>query len=250
MYFISPQGFYKATYGKSIDVDGAYGAQCWDLFAFFCQKEKLAVNTYCNLTGYAGDLYKERYSKGYEHYFEFFYPKHAKRGDWIFWDQHVAMVWDVDLDHDRVNCLGQNQGGIKRVTFKEYNLSSALGCMRYIPWIAKEKSNMYGWIKNNDHWFYFRDGDYLTGWHKLTWSKGQDWFYFDKNGVMAQSDWRTIKYKGKDERFYFDENGAMVTRGRQIGGQWYYFDSDGVMRTGEYILTAEFDSSGKMVSLK
>lgn len=241
MYFISPQGFYKSTYGKSIDVDGAYGAQCWDLFAFFCQKEKLAVNTYCNLTGYAGDLYKERYSKGYEHYFEFFYPKHAKRGDWIFWDQHVAMVWDVDLDHDRVNCLGQNQGGVKRVTFKEYKLSTALGCMRYIPWIEKEKK-VDGWLKVNDHWFYFRDGEYLTGWHKLTWSKGQDWFYFEKDGVMVTG-WKTIRYKGKDERFYFNKDGAMVTGLQDLDG-FYYFDKDGVMQKGD--VTLRFGDDGRL----
>ena len=143
-YFKNPQSFNTATLGKSIDVDGAYGAQCWDLFAFFCQKEGLNVNTYCSLTGYAGDLYKKRYEKNYDKYFEFFYPHHAVRGDWIFWDQHVAMVWDVDISHDRVNCLGQNQGGIKRVTFKEYKLSSALGCMRYIPWIEKETDVLYG----------------------------------------------------------------------------------------------------------
>lgn len=247
MFYKNPQAFNTATLGKSIDVDGAYGAQCWDLFAFFCQKEKLAVNTYCNLTGYAGDLYKERYSKGYDHYFDFFYPKNAKRGDWIFWDQHVAMVWDVDLTHDRVNCLGQNQGGVKRVTFKEYKLSSALGCMRYNPW---GEDGMNGWIKSNGKWYFFRNGEKLTGWQKLTWSKGESWFYFDKEGVMATG-WRLITYKGKKEWFYFYDTGAMAGACvRKIKDAWYAFNKDGVMQTGTITATLEFDTSGALIGGK
>lgn len=138
-YFKNPQAFYNTTYGNRYDMDGFYDAQCWDYKAYFVKMEGLNVNTHCSITGYAGDLYKLRYEKGYDKYFEFFYPKHAKRGDWIYWDRHVAMVWDVDIQHDTVTCLGQNQGGVKRVTLKDYKLSTALGCMRYIPWIEEEK---------------------------------------------------------------------------------------------------------------
>lgn len=246
-YFKNPQGFKTHTLGKSIDMDNfpkSQKYQCWDLFAYFCTKENLDVNTYCNLTGYAGDLYKQRFAKGFDKYFEFFYPKHAQRGDWIFWDGHVAMVWDVDLTHDRVNTLGQNQG-VPRVNLKEYRLSTALGCMRYIPWM---NNGMNGWIRNEGNWYYFDHGEYLTGWHQLTWSKGQDWFYFESNGHMVTG-WKTIKYKGKQCRFYFDENGAMVTSGHEVGGNWYFFDKDGVMQTGDINVTAVFDESGKMVKV-
>ena len=225
-YFKNPQGFKTHTYGKSIDVDNfpkTQKYQCWDLFAFFCQKEQLSVDTYCSLTGYAGDLYKKRYEKGYNKYFEFFYPRNAKRGDWIFWNQHVAMVWDVDIEHNRVNCLGQNQGGIARVTFKEYELSSALGCMRYIPWIKEE--GMTGWVKSNDKWYYFRNGEYLTGWQKLNWSKGSNWFYFEKDGVMLTG-FHKLPWQGEYEWYFLDENGAMCT--------------------GMVTLTLTFDSSGRM----
>lgn len=141
MAYKNPQSFYDAVYGKSVDVDNFPARQkyqCWDLFAYFCQKEKLNVDTYCNLTGYAGDLYKERYIKGYSKYFDFFFPKHACKGDWIFWDQHVAMVWQVDLGNDRVLSLGQNQSGHPYVDTKWYKLSTALGCMRYYPWMKEE----------------------------------------------------------------------------------------------------------------
>ncbi len=90
MMFKSPQAFYDAVIGKSIDMDGAYGAQCWDLFDFYCAKQGVTCSRYCALTGFAGDLYKLRYQYGYDKYFEFFYPKNAKRGDWYFSDRHVA----------------------------------------------------------------------------------------------------------------------------------------------------------------
>lgn len=240
----NPQAFYDAVIGKGIDVDNfpiPKKNQCWDLKAYFCHKEQLKVDLYCNLTGYAGDLYKRRYEKGFDNYFEFFYPRHAKKGDWIYWDQHVAMVWDVDLQNDRVLCLGQNQSGHQYVDLKWYKLSTALGCMRYKRWIQA----MSGWIKSNGKWFFFRDGEKLTGWQKLTWSGGESWFYFDKDGVMATG-WRQITYKGKKEWFYLDENGAMADDFRFIKDNWFLFNKDGVLQTGTHSMTLTFDSGGRL----
>lgn len=240
-----PQAFYDRWYGKSVDVDGAYGAQCWDAFAKFCIDEGVKCSTYCALTGYAGDLYKLRYKYGYDNYFEFFYPKNAKRGDWIFWDQHVAMVWDV-YSNGTVLCFGQNQGGIKRFTLKTYNLGSALGCMRWKGWIQA----MSGWIKSNNKWYYFIDGEKVTGWKKISWSKGTSWFYFGKDGAMVTG-WQQLTYKGKKEWFWFDENGAMAENVfRFIDHNWYVFNGDGVLQTGTIALTLEFDSSGKLIGGK
>lgn len=239
----SPQAFYDATIGKSINTDGYYGAQCWDYFDFFCTEQGVTCSRYCALTGYAGDLYKLRYQYGYDKFFEFFYPKHAQRGDWYFSDRHVAMVWDV-YDDGTVLLLGQNQGGIKRVTLKKYKLSDALGMMRWKGWIT-----MDGWIKSNGKWYFFVDGEKVTGWKKISWSKGTDWFYFDANGVMATG-WRNLTYKGKVCRFWFAESGAMAVGLTFCDTNWYYFDKDGVMQTGEIELTLEFDESGKLIGGK
>lgn len=244
-----PQAFYDAVIGKGIDVDNfpiPKKNQCWDLKAYFCHKEQLKVDLYCNLTGYAGDLYKRRYEKGFDNYFEFFYPRHAKKGDWIYWDQHVAMVWDVDLQNDRVLCLGQNQSGHQYVDLKWYKLSTALGCMRYKRWIQA----MSGWIKSNNKWYYFIDGEKVTGWKKISWSKGTSWFYFGKDGAMVTG-WQQLTYKGKKEWFWFDENGAMAENVfRFIDHNWYVFNGDGVLQTGTIALTLEFDSSGKLIGGK
>ena len=157
IYFNGPKAYYSYAYGKSIDTDNfpkSQKYQCFDTFADFCYKNDLKVNLLCSQTGYAGDLYKLRYEKGYDKDFEFFYPKHAEQGDWIFWNQHVAMVWDVDLQNDRVLCLGQNQSGHPYVDLKWYKLSTALGCMRFKGWIKF----MDGWVKEGKHWTYYKDG--------------------------------------------------------------------------------------------
>lgn len=247
-YFRNPQAFYDAVIGKGIDVDNfpiPKKNQCWDLKAYFCYKEQLKVDLYCNLTGYAGDLYKRRYEKGFDNYFEFFYPRHAKKGDWIYWDQHVAMVWDVDLQNDRVLCLGQNQSGHQYVDLKWYKLSTALGCMRYKRWIQA----MSGWIKSNGKWYYFdKDGNKLTGIHKLKWSGGEDTFLFNSEGVML-TEWQL--YKGK--WYYFDPSSGAAVKGthrllwKGKEGTYYFDPETCVMQTGEIIMTLTFDASGALI---
>lgn len=245
----SPLEVYNYAIGKSIDTDN-YPArqkyQCFDFFADFCIKLGLKVNLLCSITGYAGDLYKLRYNKGYDKYFEFFYPKNAKRGDWIFWDQHVAMVWEVK--GDKVLCLGQNQGGAPYVNLKWYNLNSALGCMRWKGWIEK----MTGWVKSGTKWYYFdKDGNKLTGWQFLKWSKGENWFYFDKEGAMLTG-WHQLKWGGGTSWFYFDSNGAMLTGLRKLPwkGQYDYYYLDpktGAMKTGIVSMKLTFDKNGCLI---
>lgn len=243
MAFQNPQQFYDYTYNKAFNTDGAYGAQCWDLFDLFCQKQGVTCSRYCALTGYAGDLYKLRYQYGYDKYFEFFYPKNARRGDWYFSDHHVAMVWDVYSD-GKVLLLGQNQSGKKYTTLKTYNLSDALGMMRYKGWIEP----MNGWVKSNGKWYFFEEGNKVTGWKKISWSKGTDWFYFMADGVMMADGWLELTYNKKKCWFWFDENGVMATGIKII--RWkgenkvFLFDKDGVMQIGTHEVELTFDSSG------
>lgn len=222
-YWKNAQAYYNYAYGRSIDTDGypkSQPFQCFDEFADFCIKNGLNVNLLCSITGYAGDLYKLRYKKGYDKYFEFFYPKHAEKGDWIFWSGHVAMVWDVDLANDRVLCLGQNQSGHPYVDLKWYKLSTALGCMRFKEWMQK----MTGWVKSGSHWYYFdKDGNKVTGWKVLPWSKGKDWFYFNSDGVM-QTGWITHK-----------------------GGLYYCDEANGNMLTGSHTMTLQFGRDGGLI---
>lgn len=248
----SPQAWYDATIGRSIDVDNfpiPRKYQCFDYFADFCIGKDMKVNLHCSITGYAGDLYKLRYEKNYDKYFEFFYPKNAKRGDWIFWEQHVAMVWKTD--GDRVQCLGQNQGGEQKVTLRWYTLSTALGCMRWKGWIM-----INGWKKESGGWRYYLDGKYVKWWQKLSWSKGENWFYFNSDGIM-QTGWKKLKWSSgtKEDWFYFDENGCMLTGFQELpwdgNKYWYLLDkSTGAMRKGTFTMELKFNSSGRLVGGK
>ena len=247
-YWKTPHEYYKYALGKSIDVDNypRQKYQCFDTFADFNNKNKHNVNLLCSITGYAGDLYKRRYEKGYDKYFEFFYPRHAERGDWIFWNQHVAMVWEVDLANDKVLCLGQNQGGAPYVNLKWYKLSTALGCMRWKGWIATE-----GWTKEGKHWCFYRNGKKVTGWQELEWSKGKDWFIFSKDGVMLTG-WQFLKWSGGQSWFYFNSSGAMLKGIHKL--DWmgkedtYYFDPQtGAMQTGIITMKLVFDKNGCLI---
>lgn len=125
---MTPSEWYANTIGKKYDVDGAYGAQCWDYFAYFCNYNKLNVNTYCSTTGYAGDLWNLKFTKGYGRYFEFIYdPSKLRNGDWCFWRKHVAMYYNGRE-------IGQNQNGHMYVTSKEFNYNGFLGAMRWKGW--------------------------------------------------------------------------------------------------------------------
>lgn len=101
---MTPNEFYKDVIGRKIDVDGAYGNQCVDLFHYYCDKHKIPyANT---VTGWAGGLFTHR-KDHYRKYFDIIpYFNNVKTGDWIFTTnpEHVAMWYDGKM-------LGQNQDG-------------------------------------------------------------------------------------------------------------------------------------------
>lgn len=122
-----------STFGKRYDMDGYYGAQCWDYFAYFVYAFKLALSVYCKLTHYAGDLWKLRYEYGYYKYFDFITDvNQIKDGDWCFWDKHVAMYY-----HGMQ--YGQNQHGYACVTAEPFDRTGFLGAMRYKGWTKSKK---------------------------------------------------------------------------------------------------------------
>lgn len=105
-----------------------------------------------------------------------------------------------------------------------------------IPYQGAEIKVEPGWVKNAKGWWYKNaDGTYITGWKKLKWSKGTDWFYFDSKGYM-QTSWVYLDWDSGKQRswFYLDpKTGAMKTGWLYDGGLWYYLDpSSGAMKTG------------------
>lgn len=111
---ISAIEYIKQRKGKKVDVDGYYGAQCWDLFANFQHTAGYPI-TNCTQTGYANDIYNYRKSNGVLKNFKEVSTKELHVGDWIFWNKctgglpHVAMF--VSYEGNKVKVFGQNQNG-------------------------------------------------------------------------------------------------------------------------------------------
>lgn len=123
------------TYGHSYDVDGYYGAQCWDYFAYFVKYTGLGVSTYCALSHYVGDLWKLKDQYGYGSHFDYIYnSSQLRNGDWIIWPygsascplSHVGMYWNGQV-------LGQNQGGYAIVNLRSISFDMA-GALRWKGW--------------------------------------------------------------------------------------------------------------------
>lgn len=115
-----------------------------------------------------------------------------------------------------------------------------------------------GWIGSGKMWRYYVkktvEGQdvykYVTGWHKLKWSKGTSWFYFGPGGYMLYG-WNKLKYSSgkRTGTFYFDTNGAMVTGTKKINGKVYTFASNGVLTAGPNIEMTQ-SATGKILPQK
>lgn len=134
---ITATDFYNKTINKAFDVDGAYGAQCWDLFAYFCQCQGYAVIN-CTSSGYAKDLWNQRSSSGILKNFSVVSVKDMRNGDWIIWGEcdvapvsHVAMFVNyADNSKTSANVLGQNQAGKSAANKAKFTLTGVLGVFR------------------------------------------------------------------------------------------------------------------------
>lgn len=89
------QRFIERYNNQYLNTDGAYGAQCWDLFDKFCQDYDIKVSRYCAITGYVSDLFYLFDDYGYSAYFDKINAEDVQVGDWCFWDygnmKHVAL---------------------------------------------------------------------------------------------------------------------------------------------------------------
>lgn len=113
--------------GRYIDMDGAYGAQCWDLWAHYAVNVWGAplLSTYTawsgSYAGLAGSLASQFPAReGIEKYFRKLSPGNAiRRGDVLVWgsnhiypDTHVAIAAANAYSTDQqLDCISQNDGG-------------------------------------------------------------------------------------------------------------------------------------------
>ncbi|OZG68292.1 SH3 domain-containing protein [Bifidobacterium eulemuris] len=126
--------FVNTYNGRVVDVDGAYGGQCWDLWSRYaqdvCGVPQSATNTMVG-SGLADSVYYSTY--GRQPQLQAAFSKlgageSARKGDVAFWadnsaaypDSHVAIVLE-----DRGNslyCLTQNPGATKKALLTKSGL--------------------------------------------------------------------------------------------------------------------------------
>lgn len=146
--------FYLDTINKTIDIDRAYGGQCWDLFAYFCQKNGTKIIN-CTKSGYVKDLWLERKSNGILNDYDVVDVNHLKDGDWVIFREtnqtpysHVAMFRKYN-ENNTITVLGQNQGSsvINQIELY-YKSNMTYGAFRHKKMNLKETKNE---IKNSGH---------------------------------------------------------------------------------------------------
>ena len=140
MAVISAEAFEQKVIGKQYDIDGYFGAQCWDLFAYFCKCEGIPVFN-CTITGYVKDIWNNRYNSGILKYFDVVSKSSLKDGDWVvfptsYWltpYSHIGMYWKGKL-------LAQNQNGKSYSTLMAVDWNKAYGGLRFKNY-PKPKTN-------------------------------------------------------------------------------------------------------------
>lgn len=111
------QAFKNMVLGKAYDIDGAYGAQCWDGYAEYCKYLGVPYAN-CTTSGYVKDIANNKHSNGLLNYFtDMGLNAELVPGDLCVWKEcpatpysHIA-IYDHDNGQNAVYFLGQNQGG-------------------------------------------------------------------------------------------------------------------------------------------
>ena len=90
--------------------------------------------------------------------------------------------------------------------------------------------SLSGWLRWCDKWTYIESGKTVKELKFLNWSKGQDWLYFNKDGIMLTG-WQELERTGGKKNFYFDPKYGYMIRSCSINieGKNYTFDKDGCL---------------------
>lgn len=106
--------FKASVMGKAFDIDGYYGAQCWDGYAKYCRYLGYPI-CHCTVTGYVQDIWTQRKVNGILNHFN--EVTVMQPGDVAVFKpcnatplSHIA-IFDRDAGGGYGWFLGQNQGG-------------------------------------------------------------------------------------------------------------------------------------------
>ena len=108
------QNFKTSHLNRGYNIDGYFGAQCWDGYAEYCRALGVPFAS-CTTSGYVKDLWNNRQSNGILNYFT--EVETMEPGDVAIFAEHQATpsshvaIFDHDAGGGYGWFLGQNQGG-------------------------------------------------------------------------------------------------------------------------------------------
>lgn len=163
--------FRNAVNGLFIDLDGLYGAQCWDGACLIYVQNDINQYLYTGITfggqGYAKECWtypEARALNGSGHFSLVYNKEDIKKGDIIVFDStsysvtgHIAYANEDYNGTNTISCLGENQGaGSNPTTGKAFsinnlNLGTFLGAFRLDMWIRPSptptrKRGKFPWV--------------------------------------------------------------------------------------------------------
>lgn len=207
----TPHEIYLDVNGKAFDVDGYFGAQCWDGVMHVNRKYWGGSVHHCGGDGYVHNLWTNRRNNGMLNDFvEVPNVGNAQDGDVFIWKKgapecpasHIAIFrcWAANTGKTRAVFLGQNQGGYNGAfNQKEIGVAGVLGVFRPkcyvnkaaapagINWIAEDGTATFT-VDNVRIHKDSPDGPVIPG---VTYNRGQSVRYFAK---CAYKGHRWVKY--------------------------------------------------------
>ena len=138
---ITPHEYYLSVNGKKIDMDGAYGGQCWDLYAHYMKTLGYEYAN-CTTTGYVKDIWDNRKTNGMLDSCIEVSVNAMQDGDIAVWGNcdacpksHIA-IFRKDNGNGTGIFLGQNQSG-QYVDQKSFTYTGIIGVFRPKCYVVK-----------------------------------------------------------------------------------------------------------------
>lgn len=138
---MTPHEFYLSVNGKKIDMDGAYGCQCWDLYAHYMKTLGYKYAN-CTTTGYVKDIWNNRKTNGMLDSCIEVSVNAMQDGDIAVWGNcdacpksHIA-IFRKDNGNGTGIFLGQNQSG-QYVDQKSFTYTGIIGVFRPKCYVVK-----------------------------------------------------------------------------------------------------------------
>lgn len=130
--FTNYKDFVNFANGKIVDMDGHYGAQCWDGFAWYCSLQGYPIIN-CTTSGYVKDIANNDKTNGIlKNFNDITNTADLQEGDWVVFGtknsdtpmSHIAMY----VGNGRF--FGQNQSGIQQFTTTTIRMVDMIGIYR------------------------------------------------------------------------------------------------------------------------